>query len=167
VIRSDRHELLLGEWACLGLIYPGRTHGFAVATRLKPTGDVGRVWSLSRPLTYRSLEQLSGRGYIHAVGEERGLAGGNRTILKATRVGRSQFRKWLDTPVPHLRDLRSELGDGDAAVALQQIEDAAIEAIKVLHGFSRREASMPVASWPAGRLEGWCLVIIATATALE
>jgi hypothetical protein len=32
------------------------------------------------------------------------------------------------------RHLRSELGDGDAAVALQGLEDAAIEAIKVLLG---------------------------------
>ena len=102
-------QLLLGEWACLGVLYPAPTHGFAIAARLKPTGDVGRVWSLSRPLTYRSLEQLTAREYIHAVGEEPGIAGGNRTVLAATRTGRSQLRRWLHTPVAHLRDLRSEL----------------------------------------------------------
>ncbi len=109
VSRTDTQQLLLGEWACLGILYQARTHGFAIAARLKPSGDVGRVWSLSRPLTYRSLEQLSARSYIHAVGEEKGLAGGNRTILAATRTGRAQFRKWLHTPVAHLRDVRSEL----------------------------------------------------------
>lgn len=107
--RANGQELLLGEWACLGILYAAPTHGFAIAARLKPTGDVGRVWSLSRPLTYRSLEQLTTRGYIHAIGEEPGIAGGNRTILTATRVGRAQLRKWLHTPVVHLRDLRSEL----------------------------------------------------------
>ena len=71
--------------------------------------DVGRVWSLSRALTYRSLDQLAARGYVHTVGEEPGIAGGNRTILAATRSGRAQLRKWLSTPVAHLRDLRSEL----------------------------------------------------------
>lgn len=100
---------MLGEWACLGILYPSPTHGFAIAARLKPTGDVGRVWSLSRPLTYRSLEQLTTREYIHAIGEEPGIAGGNRTVLAATRVGRAQLRRWLHTPVAHLRDLRSEL----------------------------------------------------------
>jgi DNA-binding PadR family transcriptional regulator len=90
-------------------MYPAPTHGFAIAGRLKPSGDVGRVWSLSRPLTYRALEQLSIREYIHAIGEEPGIAGGNRTILAATRTGRAQLRKWLGTPVVHLRDLRSEL----------------------------------------------------------
>lgn len=107
--RDRDEELLLGEWACLGILYQGPTHGFAIAARLKPSGDVGRVWSLSRPLTYRSLDQLVARGLVHAVGEERGIAGGNRTILAGTRSGRARFRKWLATPVPHLRDVRSEL----------------------------------------------------------
>ena len=107
--RANEQQLLLGEWACLGILYPGPTHGFAIAAHLKPDGDVGRVWSISRPLTYRCLEQLAGRGYIHALGEERGIAGGNRTILAATRSGRAQLRKWLHTPVEHLRDVRSEL----------------------------------------------------------
>ena len=107
--RTTEQQLLLGEWACLGILYPGPTHGFAIAARLKPTGDIGRVWSLSRALTYRSLDQLTARGYVHSVGEEPGIAGGNRTILAATRSGRAQLRKWLNTPVVHLRDLRSEL----------------------------------------------------------
>ena len=107
--RTTEKQLLLGEWACLGILYSAPTHGFAIAARLKPTGDVGRVWSLSRALTYRSLEQLSTRGYVREVGEEPGIAGGNRTILAATRSGRAQLRTWLRTPVAHLRDVRSEL----------------------------------------------------------
>ena len=107
--RASEHELLPGEWACLGILYTGPAHGFAIAARLKPEGDVGRVWSLSRALTYRSLEQLQLRDYVHAVGEEPGIAGGNRTILAATRTGRAQLRKWLATPVAHPRDLRSDL----------------------------------------------------------
>jgi PadR family transcriptional regulator AphA len=107
--RSVEQQLLLGEWACLGLIAATPAHGFAVAARLKPAGDVGRVWSLSRALTYRSIDQLRVRGYVHAIAEEPGIAGGNRTILAPTRTGRAQLRKWLATPVVHLRDLRSEL----------------------------------------------------------
>jgi PadR family transcriptional regulator AphA len=107
--RSRDEQLLLGEWACLGILYAGPSHGFAIAARLKPEGDIGRVWSLSRGLTYRSLEQLAGRAYVEPVGEEPGIAGGNRTILAATRTGRAQLRTWLTTPVDHLRDLRSDL----------------------------------------------------------
>ncbi|MGD9794968.1 MAG: PadR family transcriptional regulator [Acidimicrobiia bacterium] len=102
-------DLLLGEWACLGLLFLEPSHGFAIAARLKPDGDIGRVWSLSRPLTYRALEQLEQRGLIAAVGEERGIAGGNRTIYAPTRAGRARIRKWMKEPVAHSRDLRSEL----------------------------------------------------------
>ncbi len=102
-------ERRLGEWACLGLLYPAPTHGFAIAARLKPGGDIGRVWSLSRALTYRALDQLGASGLAKSIGEEPGIAGGNRTILTATRAGRTQLRRWLATPVEHLRDVRSEL----------------------------------------------------------
>jgi DNA-binding PadR family transcriptional regulator len=107
--RGGRSTALLGEWACLGILYDTPAHGWAVATRLRPDGDIGRVWYLSRPLTYRAIDQLSGRGWIEAVGEEPGAGGPNRTILAATRTGRAQFRAWVRTPVDHLRDLRSEL----------------------------------------------------------
>lgn len=108
-MRGDPDDLLLGEWACLGVLYKGPSHGFAIAARLKPDADIGRVWSLSRALTYRSLDQLAARHLIEPIGEEPGTAGPNRTILAATRRGRAQFRRWLRTPVEHLRDLRSEL----------------------------------------------------------
>lgn len=104
-----RRDLLLGEWACLGVLYEGPTHGFAIASALRPDGDVGRVWSLSRALTYRSLDQLSDRGLVRAIAEEPGIAGGTRTVLAATRTGRAELRRWLGAPVEHLRDLRSEL----------------------------------------------------------
>ena len=109
--RSTRtgNDLLLGEWACLGLLYSGPSHGFAIAARLKPGSDIGRIWSLTRPLTYRALEQLQIHGYVEESGEEAGLAGGNRTLLTMTKPGRAIFRAWINTPVVHLRDMRSEL----------------------------------------------------------
>ena len=110
-VSTDRplREPLLGEWACLGIIAEQPAHGWAVAARLRPDGDVGRIWQLSRPLTYRALDQLTRRGWVATVAEERGEAGPNRTILATTRAGRSRLRSWLRTPVEHQRDLRSEL----------------------------------------------------------
>lgn len=105
--RSD--ALLLGEWACLGVVYRQPAHGFAVAAMLRPDTYLGRVWSLSRPLTYRALEQLQARGLVEAVAEEPGIAGGPRTLLAPTPAGRAALQNWLATPVEHLRDLRSEL----------------------------------------------------------
>lgn len=104
-----RTELLLGEWACLGIIAQRPVHGFAVSVRLRPDGDVGAVWSLSRALTYRAIAQLEARGLVRPVGTEPGRAGGDRTLLAITPGGRRHLQRWLDAPAAHLRDLRSVL----------------------------------------------------------
>ena len=106
---SPTSDPLLGEWACLGILYAEPAHGWAVAKLLRPDGDIGRIWTLSRPLTYRSLDLLTARGWVQPIAEEPGDAGPNRTILAATRSGRARFRSWAAAPVEHLRDLRSEL----------------------------------------------------------
>jgi PadR family transcriptional regulator AphA len=108
-VRAGEDELLLGEWACLGIVCAAPAHGFAVAAELRPDGPIGRVWSMSRALTYRSLDQLVERGLVRVVGEEPGIAGGTRTVLGPTRSGGARLRRWLAEPVAHLRDLRTEL----------------------------------------------------------
>ncbi|QXC61058.1 helix-turn-helix transcriptional regulator [Aquihabitans sp. G128] len=105
----DVGELLLGEWACLGCLAQAPSHGFGVAARLDPEGDVGRVLPLSRPLTYRSLDQLHERGLVAVVGEERGRTGGTRTVFAPTPAGRELLDAWLVQPVEHVRDTRTEL----------------------------------------------------------
>lgn len=99
----------LPEWACLGiLVADGDVHGWSIARRLRPEGDIGRIWQVSRAVTYRSVDALVERGWVEAVGAQSG-EGPTRTILGATPSGRGAFARWLDTPVVHLRDLRSEL----------------------------------------------------------
>ena len=102
-------QLLLGEWASLGILYPAPSHGFAIAARLKPDGDVGRVWSLSRALTYRSLDQLVVRGFIPSC--RRGAGHRRRQPHDPRRHARGgpSSASGSHTPVTHLRDLRSEL----------------------------------------------------------
>ncbi len=107
--RRSGTDLLTGEWACLGLLHESPNHGFALAQLLEPTGDIGRIWSLSRPLTYRAIDQLLEREFIEARGEQPGRAGGAKTIYAPTRSGRAAFRSWVTTPVAHLRELRSDL----------------------------------------------------------
>jgi DNA-binding PadR family transcriptional regulator len=109
MVRTRTDSLLLGEWACLGILAERPAHGYDVSVRLGPGGEVGRVWSLSRALTYRALDQLTQRGLITPVGEEPGKAGGVRTVLAPTRQGRAKLRRWLQQPVDHFRDVRGEL----------------------------------------------------------
>jgi DNA-binding PadR family transcriptional regulator len=99
---------LTGEWAVLGILAVGPAHGFAIGRRLAPSGDVGRVWSLSRPLAYRALDVLQAHGLIEPLRSEPG-AGPHRTILRLTEEGQRRLAEWLARPVEHIRDLRSEL----------------------------------------------------------
>lgn len=75
---------------------------------LAPDGELGRIWSLSRPLTYRAVDGLAERRLVSRA-ESRARAGRDRALLKATAAGRRASAAWLETPVAHLRDVRTEL----------------------------------------------------------
>jgi DNA-binding PadR family transcriptional regulator len=101
-------ERPLSEWVCLALVDEGPTHGWAVARLLRRDGEVGRIWSLSRPLTYKALDRLLADGLIAESGTAPG-EGPARTMLVPTAHGRRALGRWLREPIPHLRDVRTEL----------------------------------------------------------
>jgi DNA-binding PadR family transcriptional regulator len=102
-------DLSLTEWAVLAIIEEAPTHGFAVSKVLAPDGDVGRIWTVPRPLVYRALAVLQQRGLVEPVGSEAGARGPNRTRVRVTRAGRAAVDRWLGTPVAHVRELRTHL----------------------------------------------------------
>jgi DNA-binding PadR family transcriptional regulator len=102
-------DLSPAEWASLALLVEQPAHGFAVARALAPEGEVGRVWSCSRPLVYRALGVLTDAGLIEERGSEPSEAGPRRRMLAATRSGRRKVERWLKEPAAHVRDLRSDL----------------------------------------------------------
>jgi tRNA-Thr(GGU) m(6)t(6)A37 methyltransferase TsaA len=70
---------------------------------------MGRVWSSSRPLTYRALALLRERGHVAEAGSEASTGGPSRRLLAPPPKGRRAFRAWRARPVAHVRDLRSAL----------------------------------------------------------
>jgi len=102
-------DLSLTDWAVLGIVAEAPTHGFAIARALSATGDVGQVWTVARPLVYRSLTTLADRGLIEERGETQSGHGPTRTMVRATRAGRAALVRWLDTPVEHVREVRTAL----------------------------------------------------------
>jgi tRNA-Thr(GGU) m(6)t(6)A37 methyltransferase TsaA len=97
------------EWVVLGLLAETPAHGWSLVRALQPGGDVGRVWSSSRPLVYRALETLGDRRLAHVTKSEPSPAGPVRTIFAPTSAGRRAVERWLATPVQHVRDIRAEL----------------------------------------------------------
>lgn len=101
--------LSLADWTVLGVVAEEPTHGWAVTRELDANGALGRVWTVPRPLVYRSLATLASKGLIEDCGEAPGARGPQRTIVRVTPRGRAALRRWLETPVTHVRDVRSEL----------------------------------------------------------
>ena len=146
-------DLSLAEWASLALLAEQPAHGFAVARALAPDGEVGRVWSCSRPLVYRALGVLAEAGLIEERGSEPSEAGPRRRMLAVTRSGRRALEVWLQEPAAHVRDLRSDFmlkllflsrRDEDASAllaeqqaALQPVVDGLEEAARAADGFDR------------------------------
>jgi DNA-binding PadR family transcriptional regulator len=107
--RARLPDLSLTEWAVLAVAAEQPTHGFAISKELAPDADLGRIWTVPRPLVYRALTVLNAHRFIEPLGEEAGDRGPSRTKLRATRAGKAAVDRWLNTPVLHVRELRTRL----------------------------------------------------------
>lgn len=123
-------SLSLADQVCLAVVGEGRTHGWAIVKLLAPDGELGRIWSLSRALTYRSIDRLVEFGLV-----ERSDAG-RRAELRITAAGRRRRTAWLTQPVEHLRDLRTEF-----LLKLVLCDRSSIEAADLIR--SQRERLTP------------------------
>ena len=101
-------EPSFAEWVCLTLVNQKVSHGWALGTMLAADGELGRIWTLSRPLTYRAIDGLVDKRLVTRRGQAAGR-GRDRVVLAPTAAGRRLVNRWLDTPVEHLRDVRTEL----------------------------------------------------------
>jgi PadR family transcriptional regulator AphA len=101
-------SLSLAEWTVLALVSEHPTHGFAISRLTAQDGELGRIWHIPRPVIYRTIARLEEAGLVAPQAVEPGR-GPRRTIYAATATGRKAVADWLDTPVQHIRDVRSQL----------------------------------------------------------
>jgi DNA-binding PadR family transcriptional regulator len=101
--------LALTEWPVLCIACEKPTYGFSIAGLFSHGGSLGRVWQISKPTIYRAIQRLDRLGLVQLAGQQHTHSGPDRSLVKATRAGRAAARVWLRTPVPHGRDVRSEL----------------------------------------------------------
>lgn len=111
MLRAMRRKGTLGtrEMAVLALVDEGPTHGYAIAGLLAEDGDLGRIWSLGRPLTYRTIDRLRDDKLIADGGVEVGQSAPDRKLLQTTAAGRDAVARWLATPEPRIREFRPAL----------------------------------------------------------
>ncbi len=109
VARTKLPDLSLTEWAVLAVVAEQPTHGFAIAKELGAEGDLGQIWTVRRPIVYRTLSLLEEQKLIQPLAAEPGNRGPTRTRMRATRAGKAAVATWLQTPASHVRDLRTQL----------------------------------------------------------
>ena len=103
-----RQDAQLARNVVLALVVHTPRHGWAIHEQLSPTSDIGHAWTLSRQLVYRAIDTLVEDGLVkRAVPKDGG--GGDKVIISPTAAGKRLTKEWLDSPVTHLRDVRTEL----------------------------------------------------------
>lgn len=127
--RKPRTELSLAELATLGLLAEGPAYGWSIARTLAPNGEVGRVWSCSRPLVYRALDELVERKLARVTRSEKSATGPTRQLLSTTAAGKRALAAWLARPVEHVRDVRTEL-----MLKLALLDRAGVDPTELLRG---------------------------------
>jgi PadR family transcriptional regulator AphA len=101
-------DSLLARHVVLALIVEKPRHGWAVHRELAPESEIGRAWTLSRQLTYRAIDNLEKEGLVRRASRRSG-DGGDRVVLSPTSAGKKRARAWLEEPIEHVRDVRTEL----------------------------------------------------------
>ena len=137
----------------LALLAEAPTHGFAIARAMAPEGEVGKVWSVRRPLVYRAIETLTGMGLV------RPAADGPQPLRAAAHGPRGDARRQarahaLAAPARRPRARRALAADAQAALphaprsrpraaahrparALRQARRSAYRAAEEAEGFDR------------------------------
>ncbi len=103
-----RQDAQLARNVALSLVVHTPRHGWAIHQELSPNSDIGHAWSLSRQLVYRAIDTLVEDGLVKRATPKDG-GGADKVIISPTAVGKRAALQWLDSPVTHLRDVRTEL----------------------------------------------------------
>ena len=148
--------LSLAEWTVLVLLSQQPAHGFAIAQLTEPGGELGRIWRIPRPVVYRAIGRLLDAGLVTPASVEPGL-GPQKTIYTVTAPGGEAARHWLNTPVEHVRDIRSHL-----LIKLALLYRAGCDPADLLKG--QRAALDPIAQAIEARqadLDGFDAILLA------
>ena len=103
-----RQDAQLARNVVLALVVHTPRHGWAIHEELSPAGDIGHAWTLSRQLVYRAIDTLVEDGLVKRATPKDG-GGADKVIISPTATGKRTAMQWLDSPVTHLRDVRTEL----------------------------------------------------------
>jgi DNA-binding PadR family transcriptional regulator len=95
------------EYALLGFLYSGPSHGYDLHKKLKEPAGIGLIWGVKIANMYAQLEKLAIKGLIngHVIANDQRPA---RMEYSLTEAGKTEFLDWLFRVVEHPRDFRHD-----------------------------------------------------------
>ena len=90
----QNNQLSLIEATCLALIKQGATHGYDIAKRFHPDGDIGEVFTQTNPVVYRALKSLEAAQLVKST-DALGVRKQLKFALSVTEVGGQVLHSWL------------------------------------------------------------------------
>lgn len=121
----------LNEWVVLALVDESPRHGFSIAREVKQGGPIGEVWTVPRPLVYRAIDHLAVLSLITPHSAELGERGAVRTLYRATERGHELVVNWLERPITHPRDVRTDLIVKFVLLARREVANAGLAAAQL------------------------------------
>jgi len=107
-IMSNQQEFLLtSEYALLGFLTEGPSHGYDLHKRLTDPEGIGMIWGVKIANMYAQLDKLARKGLIKGKVQTNPQRPA-RTEYALTATGRKEFERWLFQLVEHPRDFRHE-----------------------------------------------------------
>lgn len=93
------------DYAVLGLLNQGPSHGYDLTRQFSPSEELGQVCHLEMSMLYAILKKLEREGLVtgqeEAVSERK-----SRRLVQLTPRGQAEFEEWLSQPVQHTREIR-------------------------------------------------------------
>jgi DNA-binding PadR family transcriptional regulator len=93
------------EFVILGSLLPGSKHGYEIMQFL--SSALEPAWRVSTSQLYLLLKRLELAGMVHSSLESQKTRPSKR-VYGLTNQGKKVFVQWLQTPVEHVRDFRTE-----------------------------------------------------------
>lgn len=93
------------EFALLGLLLDGPSHGYDLTRQFVAQSELGQVCRLEMSMLYALLKKLEKESLI--TGRDEPTVGSkSRRMFELTEAGRAEFESWLAQPVLHTREIR-------------------------------------------------------------
>jgi PadR family transcriptional regulator, regulatory protein AphA len=93
------------EYALLGLLLEGPSHGYDLTRQFSPETELGKVCQLEMSMLYALLKKLERESVLEGRDVEVSPHK-TRRVVELTPLGRAEFEGWLQQPVHRTREIR-------------------------------------------------------------